>query len=75
MVVLVTELGLADAGLATVGGLLTTLTLAVPEAPPLDARTVNGPPAEEPAVNRPVPLIDPPPLTVHEKAGLIAAPN
>src|SRR5438552_17908189 len=52
-----------------------TVTLAVPETPPLEAVTVNGPPAEVPAVNRPVPLMVPPPLTVHAKTGLIGWPN
>ena len=39
-----------------------TVTLAVPLTPPLAAVTVNGPPGVV-AVNRPDPLIDPPPLT------------
>ena len=52
-----------------------TVTLAVPETPPLEALTVNGPPAELPALNRPVPLMVPPPLTVQVKAGLIGLPN
>ena len=40
-----------------------TDTLAVPLTPPLAAVTVNGPPAVEPALNRPDELIVPPPLT------------
>ena len=40
-----------------------TETLAVPVRPPLAAVTVNGPPAVEPALNRPDEPIVPPPLT------------
>jgi len=46
-----------------------TLTLAIPMTPPLAAVTLNGPPAALPAVNKPVPLIVPPPLTDHANAG------
>ena len=67
--------GLAEAGLATVGAPFTTVTLAVPETAPLEAVTVNGPPAADPAVNRPLPLIVPPPLTDQLKTALIEAPN
>ena len=54
-----------------------TVTLAVPFTLPLVAVTVNGPPALEPAVNRPEGLIEPPPLTDHVKegCGLIGWPN
>jgi hypothetical protein len=41
---------------------------------PLEAVTVNGPPSVV-AVNSPVPLIVPPPDTVHVNAAPIAAPN
>jgi hypothetical protein len=68
-------LGLALAGVATVGvELLVTVTLAVPLTAPLEAVTVNGPPTVV-AVKSPVPLIVPPPDTVHVNAALITAPN
>ena len=69
-----TGFGLADAGLATVGALLATVTLAVPGTPPLAAVTVNVP-AVEPALNRPLASMVPPPLTDQVKAGVIDAPN
>ena len=75
VVVPVTGVGVAEAGLDTVGGLLITVTLAVPETPPLAAVTVNGPPAAAPAVNRPDSLIAPPPLTDQVSDALIVAPN
>ena len=54
-----------------------TVTLAVPLTLPLVAVTVNGPPAVEPAVNRPAVLIVPPPLTdqVNAGCGVIGWPN
>ena len=66
--------GDAEAGVATVGGELTavTVTLAVPLIPPLDAVTVNGPPAELPAVKNPPVLMLPPPLTVQLNDGCVA---
>ena len=50
-------------------GKLATVTLAVPFTPPLDAVTVNGPPVDEPAVNKPEDEIVPPPPTNQLKAG------
>ena len=50
-------------------GTLVTVTLAVPLTLPLTAVTVKGPPAVEPAVNKPAVLIVPPPLTVHVNVG------
>jgi len=41
----------------------------VPKTLPLVAVTVNGPAGGRSAVNRPVLLIDPPPLTFHVNAG------
>jgi hypothetical protein len=65
----------ALAGEVTVGGEpLVTVTLAGPKSETLEAITVKGPPTVV-AVNRPVPLIVPPPDTVHVNAALIAAPN
>lgn len=54
-----------------------TVTLAVPLMLPLAAVTVKGPPVVEPAVNRPVELMVPPPLTVQVKmgCGLSLTPN
>ena len=52
-----------------------TIREAVPLIAPLVAVTVNGPPFVEPAVNNPLLLIVPPPLTVHVTVGLIAPPN
>ena len=54
-----------------------TVTLAEPLTLPLVAVTVNGPPAVEPAVNRPAALIVPPPPTdqVNAGGGLIGWPN
>ena len=54
-----------------------TVTLAVPLTLPLVAVTVKGPPAVEPAVNRPEALIVPPPLTDQVKVGwgLSGLPN
>ena len=46
-----------------------TVTLAVPETLPLVAVTVNGPPAVEPAVNKPSVLIVPPPFTDQVNTG------
>ena len=46
-----------------------TVALAVPLMLPLVAVTVKGPPVAEPAVNRPVELMMPPPLTVQVKMG------
>lgn len=43
-------------------GALVTVTLAVPNAEPLVAVTVKGPPAVAPAVNRPLAEMVPPPL-------------
>ena len=59
------------------GGALVTVTLAVPFTLPLDAVTVNGPPAVEPAVNSPEALMVPPPDTdqVNAGCGLIGFPN
>src|SRR4051812_36582868 len=56
---------------------LVTTKLAVPVLPPPDAVTVNGPPTIAPAVNRPVPLIVPPPLTLQLNVGWlpIGSPN
>src|SRR6476646_1692798 len=53
-----------------------TVTAAVPCTEPLVAVTVNGPPAVEPAVNRPAWLTVPPPLTdqVNEGCGFIGWP-
>ena len=53
-----------------------TVTDAVPLMVPLDAVTVNVPPVE-PAVNSPVGLMEPPPLTDHLKlgCGFIGWPN
>ena len=58
------------------GGAAVTETLAVPVRPPLAAVTVNGPPAVEPALNRPDELIVPPPLTdqANDGCGLRAWP-
>jgi len=55
------------------GGGAVTVTLALPLTLPLAAVTVKGPPAVEPAVNRPVELMVPPPLTdqVNVGCGLI----
>lgn len=67
-----TGLGLADAAVATVGGVgALTVTEAVPcDTPPLAACTVALP-AEAPALYRPEELIDPTPLltTLHVNAG------
>jgi hypothetical protein len=54
-----------------------TVTLAVPLTVPLVAITVKGPPAVEPAVNRPPVVIVPPPLTdqVNGGRGVIGWPN
>ena len=62
---------------ARTGGAAVTETLAVPVRPPLAAVTVNGPPAVEPALNRPAEPIVPPPLTdqVNDGCGLKAWPN
>jgi len=59
------------------GGMLVTVTLAVPLTLPLDAVTVNGPPAVDPAVNRPEALMLPPPVTdqVNVGCGLSGWPN
>ena len=51
------------------GGGAVTVTLAVPLTFPLDAVTVKGPPAVEPAVNKPDALMVPPPLTDQAKVG------
>ena len=51
------------------GGTLVTVTLAVPLTVPLAAVTVNGPPAVEPAVNKPDELMPPPPLTDQVNVG------
>jgi hypothetical protein len=69
--------GFADAAVKIVGAALATVTLAVAECPPAVAVTTNGPPGLLPAVNRPVLLIVPPPLTVHVNVGcgFITAPN
>ena len=58
------------------GGAVTVM-LAVPLTVPLVAVTVKGPPAAEPAVNSPDPLIVPPPLTdqVNGGCGVIGWPN
>ena len=58
-------------------GTLVTVTLAVPLTLPLVAVTVKGPPAVGPAVNKPDPLMAPPPLTVQVKdgCGLTRLPN
>ena len=69
-----------DVGLtenAKSGGRLVTVTLAVPFTLPLAAVTVKGPPAVEPAVNKPDALIVPPPLTnqVNVGCGLNGLPN
>ena len=50
-------------------GVNVTVTLAVPLTLPLVAVTVNGPTGVLPAVNSPLPLIVPPPLTVQVKLG------
>ena len=65
------------AGAATVGGPFTTVTLAVPPVPALEAVTVNGPPAVLPAVKSPAALMLPPPLTVQLNDGCAvrATPN
>jgi len=70
----------AEAGLTESeksAGVAVTVTLAVPLTLPLVAVTVNGPPAVEPAVNRPAVLIVPRPLTdqVNVGCGLIGLPN
>jgi len=55
-----------------------TVTLAVPfMMRPLVAVTVNGPPAVLPAVNKPLELMVPPPLTdqLNEGCGLMGLPN
>src|SRR5262249_43310850 len=59
--------------LVKTGGGLATVNCAVPLTTPLDAVTVNGPPAAA-AVNNPHPLMVPPPLTVHETVAAIAFP-
>ena len=46
-----------------------TVTLPLPLTLPLPAETVKGPPALAPAVNRPLELIVPPPLTVQVNVG------
>ena len=46
-----------------------TVTLAVPVTLPLVAVTVKGPPAVEPAVNKPAASIVPPPFADHPNAG------
>jgi hypothetical protein len=58
-------------------GTLVTVTLALPLTLPLLAVTVKGPPALAPAVNKPVALMVPPPLTVHVNVGcgLMGWPN
>src|SRR5436190_2180258 len=50
-----------------------TETLDAPLTEPLEAVTVYGPPAVEPAVKRPLPLTVPPPLTVQGNAGCVAS--
>ena len=45
------------------------VTLAIPLMAPLEAVTVKGPPVVVPAVNKPVELMVPPPLTVQVKVG------
>ena len=54
-----------------------TVTLAVPLTLPLAAVPVKGPPAVEPAVNKPAASIVPPPVTDHVNVGcgLIGLPN
>src|SRR5687768_9815063 len=72
----VTGLGEAAAGVATVGALpAVTVICAVPETVPEVAVTVKGPPGVAPAVKTP-PAMAPPPVTVHPNAGCIdsAAP-
>ncbi len=61
------EVGLTE--IVKSGGALVTVTLAVPFTLPLDAVTVKGPPALEPAVNKPDELIVPPPLAVQLNVG------
>jgi hypothetical protein len=58
-------------------GAAVTVTLAVPVTLPLVAVTVKGPPAVEPAVNKPEALMLPPPLTdqVNVGCGFIGWPN
>ena len=56
----------------TTGDTLATVTDAVPLFPPLEAVTVNGPPAVLPAVNEPFAPMVPPPLTVHANVGWVA---
>jgi hypothetical protein len=66
--------------IATEGGLTdneksggaVTLTFAVPVTLPLDALTVNGPPAVDPAVKRPLESMVPPPLTDQVMVGCVA---
>ena len=72
VVVPVTGLGLAEAGVAIVGGLFgtVTVTLAVPFTPPLAAVTVPLP-ALVPAVNRPLLSIVPAALTPQVKPGCV----
>jgi hypothetical protein len=70
-----TEAGLMESEKSA--GKPVTVTLAVPLTVPLVAITVKGPPAVEPAVNRPPVLIVPPPLTdqVNAGCGVIGWPN
>ena len=63
--------------LDSTGAGLVMLTEAEALRAPLEAITVNGPPAKDPAVNKPLLLIEPPPETFQENAGRTAstAPN
>ena len=70
------EVGLTESEKSAAGRLM-TVTLAVPFRVPLVAVTVKGPPAVEPAMNKPDELMVPPPLTdqVNAGCGLIGLPN
>ena len=74
VVVAVTGLGEALAGVATVGGAL-MVTLALPLVEPDEAVMVNGPPGVAPAVKRPVASTVPPPLVFQIKDAGIEPPN
>src|SRR4051794_23748233 len=52
-------------------GALVTLTWAVSETSPAEALTVNGPPAVDPAMKRPLASIAPPPLTPQLMVGCV----
>jgi hypothetical protein len=65
----VTDALKGDTAMVVRTGGAVTVTAAVPVTAPLVAVIVNGPPALEPAVNRPVWLIVPPPPTAQVNEG------